>query len=122
MLAETIAISTALLLITLIISATSLRRGLKPIGKKTVPQTEKVAEYVTRDKFTEWKSTIESRMKAVETQWDDTYAKMRRKEARYMRESKFDEKADGPAVTGDMLPPMTGEELEKAHNRMKLGL
>lgn len=120
--AETALICTTILLVTLGVLVFSWKRGHKTPTPKIVQIAEKGAEYVSRDKFTEWKSGIESRMKAVETQWDDTYKKMRRKEARYMAENRHDEKPDGPAVAGLMEPPMTGEELEKAHNRLKLGI
>lgn len=123
MLAEIVVVCTTFLLITLGIMGVTLRRWQKHPLKKVAPEPEKAASFVTRDKFTEWKSGIESRMKAVETQWDDTYKKMRRKEARYMAENRHDEKEEpGAAVSGTMEPPMTGEDLERAQNRLRMGI
>ena len=123
MLIETVVVCTTFLLIALGFLGWSTRTGLAKSTKKTVPGVETGTQHVTRDKFTEWKSAIETRMKAVETQWDDTYKKMRRKEARYMAENRFDGKQEEPA--GEMPASAEGvsaEDLERAHNRMRLGI
>jgi len=97
---------------------------VKAAPKKTVQTGETEPSFVTKSQIAEWKSGIETRVKAVETQWDDTYAKMRRKEARYMRTEKVDaEKKDEQLeISAQQNPEMTADELERAFNRQRLGL
>ena len=121
MLIETVLVCTTFLLVALGVLGWSLRAGHAKPTKKSAPVPETLSSLVSRDKFAEWKSQMETRMKAVETQWDDTYKKMRRKEARYMAENRFDGKQEEPQ--GE-VPAMEGsaEDLERALNRQRLGI
>ena len=123
MLIETVLVCTTFLLIAL--GILYARRGIPPVPtvKKNAPLPETLASLVSRDKFAEWKSQMETRMKAVETQWDDTYKKMRRKEARYMAENRFDGKQEElNQEVPTSAEAVTAEDLERAHNRQRLGI
>lgn len=123
-LTEIIIICCTLLLITCGIAAIWRFSPAEPPRKKTVQTGETEASFASRSEVAKWKSDVETRMKALETQWDDTYAKMRRKEARYMRTEKVDAAKEEQQleIAATQNPEMTAEELEKAYNRQKLGL
>lgn len=66
---------------------------------------------------------LETRLKEIETQWDNLYEEWRRVKGRYYREKRT-EKEEQPTGLPDQLPPLTGsiEDYERSMNRRRLGI